>query len=672
MRFISILFSSLLALNLTSCAKADKNLSVSSPDKQTQIQLQLADNGELTYQIMRGQQVIVKPSQLGFEFVKQPSLTQFQLLDSQMRSHKSSWQAVWGERKQIKQNYNELFVLLQDKHSQRKLNLRFRLFDDGLGFRYEFPQQAAMSKFVITDEKTQFNLAENMQTWWIEADYNSYEKPYQTSELNKIKHVQTPLTMRGQDGLHLSIHEAALTDYASMTLVRTNDTTLEAELAPWADGTKVKAQVPFQMPWRTIQIADSAAKLVESDLIINLNEPNKLADTSWVKPMKFMGIWWEIHLGIHTWKEGPRHGATTERAMAYIDFAAENNIEAVLFEGWNKGWEQWGTREAYVVATDDFDLEKVANHAKSKGVVIVGHNETGGNIEAYESHVDEIFSIYSELGINVVKTGYVAEQGFANGENHHGQFAVNHYRKIVELAAKYKIMLNVHEPVKDTGIRRTYPNMMTREGARGGEWNAWSAGNSPDYTMILPFTRLLAGPMDYTPGVFDIDYSNFAGKRYDWWGNPQKSEYRVHTTLARQLANMLVLYSPIQMAADVMENYQGHPAFEFIRQLNVDFDDSKILAGEVGEYIYVARQTGDTWYIGLATNSQSRLAQVNLDFLDAGATYQAQIFKDAADAHYQTNPEAYVIEQQQLTQQDKLSINLAAGGGAAIILHKVK
>ncbi|MER2492393.1 glycoside hydrolase family 97 protein [Catenovulum sediminis] len=655
---------------LTVIDRANTPLSVSSPDNKIAVLFSITESGEFRYQVQHQQQVIVKKSQLGFEFLQQPALTQFEVIARQQVSYNNSWQAVWGERKNIVEHYNELLISLKDKHSLRLLNLRVRVFNDGIGFRYEFPQQTAMQAFVITDEKTEFNIAQDMQSWWIEADYNSYEKIYQSSQLQQLKHVQTPLTMRAKSGLHLSIHEAALTDYASMSLLRKQGTLLEAELAPWADGTKVKAKVPFNTPWRTIQIAENASQLVESDLIVNLNEPNKLPDSSWIRPMKFIGIWWEIHLGVHTWQEGPRHGATTAHAMAYIDFAAQNNIQAVLFEGWNKGWEKWGTREAYVVPTDDFDLHKVANYAREKNIVIVGHNETGGNIAAYEQHVEEIFSLYNELGINVVKTGYVAEQGFANGENHHGQFAVRHYRKIVELAAKYNIMLNVHEPVKATGIRRTYPNMMTREGARGGEWNAWSEGNSADYSMILPFTRLLAGPMDYTPGIFDIDFSNFSGQRYDWSGNPQNADYRVRTTLARQLANMLVLYSPIQMAADVIENYRAHPAFDFIRQLDVDFDDSQVLAAEVGEYIYIARRSGKTWFIGLATNTQSRTAQLSLDFLKANKRYDAQLFTDAADAHWQTNPELFEIQRREVRVNDVLEVKLAAGGGAAIILQE--
>jgi alpha-glucosidase len=345
-------------------------------------------------------------------------------------------------------------------------------------------------------------------------------------------------------------------------------------------------------------------------------------------------------------------------------------VGGVLFEGWNKGWGQWGKREAYVVPAEDFDLQKVADYAREKGVKIIGHNETEGRIEAYESHIEEIFEIYAGLGINTVKTGYVAEKGFVNGEHHQGQYGVIHYRKIVELAAKYNIMINAHEPIKDTGIRRTWPNMMTREGARGGEWNAWSEGNSAEYLLTLPFTRLLGGPMDYTPGIFDIDYSHFAGKRYNWEGEPQTGNYRVHTTLARQLADMVILYSPLQMASDVVENYQDHAAFKFISDLNIDFDASFVTQAKIGEYITVVRQSGSEWFIGSATNNSARSLNLPLDFLPKNQTFIAEIYRDADDAHYATNPEAYVIDKIEVTNSDVLTLKLAAGGGQAIRIFK--
>lgn len=662
-----------MVIMITACSptpwqQANK-LTVSSPDERLTIALVEDDQGEIRYQVSRqGYGQVINASTVGFAFKDMPELTRFKVLHSEHKSVAEQWQSAWGQNKSHQDNHNELVVNLQEKEGERLINLRFRAFNDGIGFRYEFPQQSAMSKLVISDEKTQFVLPDDHQAWWIEADYNSYEKPYQHTSLSQVKHANTPLTMVASNGLHISIHEAALTNYASMTLKSTAKNTLEAELVPWQNGDKVRAQLPFNTPWRTIQISEDAAGLIDSDLIVNLNEPSQIADTSWITPMTYMGIWWEIHLGVGKWQMGERHAATTERAMQYIDFAHDNNVGGVLFEGWNKGWGNWGEREAYVVPADDFDLPKVANYAKEKGVRIIGHNETEGRIAAYETHMEEIFKIYSDAGINIVKTGYVAPKGFVNGEHHQGQFGVEHYRKVVKLAAQYHIMIDAHEPIKATGIRRTWPNMMTREGARGGEYNAWSEGNSAKYLLTLPFTRLLAGPMDYTPGTFDIDYSHFAGKRFDWDGNPQSKDYRVHTTLARQLADMLILYSPLQMASDVLENYQDHPAFTFIRDLDVDFDASFVAHAKIAEYITVVRRSGNVWYIGSATDEKARTLSLPLDFLPENTTFIAEIYRDADNAHFLNNPEAYVIEHLEVTSQDILSLSLAAGGGQAIRL----
>lgn len=663
------LFVFLLIL-FTGTAHSDSGVipTLFSPDTKVNLKFALDRDGTPIYEVYKNDQPMLKPSRLGFAIKKQKPLMQFRLLSHHLRAHDRRWQAVWGERKAHRDHYNELFVALQERGGERLLNVRFRAFDDGVAFRYEFPEQSALEDFVITDELTEFVFADNYDTWWLEANYDSYEKLYRNTPLNDSLHVNTPVTLTSKDGVHLSVHEAALTNYPSMTLKRSATNTYTAELVPWADGDKVKARAPMVSPWRTLQLSDDAAGLANSTMIVNLNEPNVLADTSWIRPMTYIGIWWGIHIGVHTWTVGERHGATTERAMEYIDFAAANNIGGVLIEGWNKGWEQWGERDAYVVPAEDFDLEKVAAYARKKGVRLVGHNETGGNVEAYERHADEIFALYASLGITTVKTGYVAEQGLANGEHHQGQWGVNHYRRIVQLAAKHRIMINVHEPIKDTGIRRTYPNMMTREGARGGEWNAWSEGNPPEHTLILPFTRLLGGPMDYTPGIFDIDFSNFSGKRFDGAGKPQTGNYRVHTTLARQLADMVILYSPLQMAADLVENYRGHPAFEFIRHLNVDFDESFVRDAKIGEAITVVRRAGDVWYIGSSTDHNARSMSLNLDFLAPGKKYRARLFVDAADAHWQKNPEAYIIDSAVVDATSTLSVALAPGGGAAIYL----
>lgn len=663
-----ILFLIVVLVNLCGCLGESPVMGVVSPNKSIAVELRLEQDGSLYYQVAKNDTHIINASRLGFNFKDHPPLDKFELVDYKLSSYENTWQAVWGERKTIQDKYNGLFVELKEKAGSRQLNIRFKLFDDGIAFRYEFPQQQGFDSFVIMNEKTQFNLAQNNKAWWIEADYNSYEKDYRQSLVSELEHVQTPLTLRTETGGYISIHEAALTDYASMTLKRSGGLTLEAELVPWADGTKVKAATPFQTPWRTVQIASNSKELLSSDLILNLNQPNKLRDTHWITPMKFAGVWWGIHLGVHTWQEGERHGATTERAKQYIDFAANNNIGGVLFEGWNKGWDNWGERDAYVVPTSDFDLQAVAAYAKQKGVSIVGHNETGGNVEAYERHVEEIFALYSQLGIRVVKTGYVAEQGFSNGEHHQGQWGVNHYRRIVKLAAKYNIMLNVHEPVKDTGIRRTWPNMMTREGAKGGEWNAWSKGNTAEHTQILPYTRMLAGPMDYTVAIFDIDYSNFAGKRYDWWGQPQVADYRVHTTITHQLANMVTLYSPMIMVADMVENYEGHPALKFITDYNPDIDESIFLEGDIGEYIAIARRSGKDWYIGATTGEQERTLSISLSFLREGTKYQAEVYQDSSLTHCVTSPETYDFSSKVVTSQTSLQLYMAACGGAAVRL----
>lgn len=669
MRYLSVVILLLVfATGLQGCVGGDPEVGVLSPNKELALRLSVNDDGSLFYELAKGGEVILAPSKLGFSFQNHPPLDAFEIINFKLSSYDNVWTAVWGERKDIVDNHNALFVELREKKGERQINLRFRVYDDGIGFRYEFPQQKTLDSFVIMREMTEFNFDGDPTAWWIEADYNSYEKDYQTSALSNVQHVQTPLTVKTEKGTYVSIHEAALTDYASMTLKRTRDTGVEAELVPWADGTKVKASTPFQTPWRTVLVAEGTKQLIESDLVLNLNEPNKIQNTEWITPMKFMGIWWGIHLGVHTWQEGERHGATTERAKQYIDFASQNNIGGVLFEGWNKGWDKWGTREAYVVPTSDFDLEGVAQYAKERGITIVGHNETGGNVDAYESHVEEIFSLYSKLGINIVKTGYVAEQGFTNGEHHQGQWGVNHYRRIVKLAAKHKIMLNVHEPIKDTGIRRTWPNMMTREGAKGGEWNAWSKGNSASYTQVLPFTRLLAGPMDYTVGILDVDFSRFEGQRYDWWGQPQEMDTRVHTTLSHQLASIITLYSPLQMMADMLENYEGHPAFKFIRDYNPDIDDTRVLEGEVGEYVAIARRAGEEWYVGATTGSESRNLNVVLDFLSPNQSYIAEIYQDSMQTHCVNDPEAYDFIRVAVTSESVIPLHLAECGGAAVRL----
>jgi hypothetical protein len=508
-------------------------------------------------------------------------------------------------------------------------------------------------------EDTRFAFAGNHTTWWIPADFDSYEHLYYQTPLDLVFAVNTPVTMKTEGGLYVSLHEANLTDYAGMTLALVPDeiNTLRTSLVPWPDGSKVKGSTPCKTPWRTIQIATWPGGLVESSLILNLNEPCVIEDTSWIKPMKYIGIWWGMHIGKYTWHEGPDHGATTANAKRYVDFASRHGIPAVLIEGWNTGWHRWGQEGAFdhVTPYPDFDIEEVVRYAKEKGVGIIGHHETGGDVTTYDRQIEFAFRLYRDLGIHAVKTGY-AGKIYPRGQYHHGQWMVNHYRMVVEKAAQYRIMLDVHEPIKPTGISRTYPNMMTREGVRGTEFNAWSEGNPPEHVTILPFTRMLAGPLDYTPGIFDLTFDEY------------KPGNRVRSTLANQLALYVILYSPLQMAADLIENYEGHPAFKFIKEVPVDWDETRVLNAEIGDYVTIARRKGDTWYIASVTDENARALTVGLAFLEAGKTYQARIYADAPESDFESNPTAYEMREQQVTRDTILNVELARGGGQAITI----
>ncbi len=665
--FLRIQVVMLMLAGLLACQTQSKtNTTITSPDQAIVLSFGLKQ-GIPTYWVVFHQDTIIKPSRLGFEFKDLPALKdQFELVALSSRQADQTWQQPWGENKTIRDQYQEMKVELKETSaSGRLLTLYFRAYDDGVALRYEFPEQPNLKEFVIMDELTQFNIAGNPDTWWIWADYDTYEKLYQHTSMKEASWVATPVTMKTDKNVHISVHEAALTDYAGMTLKQKEDGIYQSELVPWANGDKVRTSAPMKTPWRTIQISHSAAGLVESNLIVNLNEPSKLEDTSWIQPMKYIGIWWGMHLGTETWYAGPRHGATTENALAHIDFAAAHDIRGVVMEGWNDGWENWGAKDAFdhITPARDFDLKKVAAYAREKGVMLIGHHETGGDIESYEKYMEAAFKQCRELGIQAVKTGY-AGGIYPRGEHHHGQFMVRHYRKVVELAAKYQIMLNVHEPIKPTGIRRTWPNMMTREGVRGMEWNAWSDGNPASHTVIIPFTRGLGGPTDYTPGTFDLLYTN-AGERVKW-NAEDVSQTRTHTTLAKQLANFVILYSPLQMASDLPKNYEGHPAFQFIVDFNADCEESRVLNGEIGQYITVVRRSGEEWFLGAASNEESRTLEVKLDFLDVNTSYIAQIYKDAEDADWKTNPQAYTIDSKEVNADTVLEVNLAAGGGQAI------
>ena len=651
-----------------------QDLTVSSPDGTVQVSF-ILEGGEPSWRVRRLHRDVIRPSKLGFVLGDGIRLDRdMVVLSSEQSGFDETWTQPWGEKKDIRNRYNQLRVLLADKSKKpRQMAVVFRVFDDGVGLRYEWPEQKHLGEFKIMDESTEFVLAADHTAWWIPAyQGNRYEFLYTESSTSKVDRVHTPFTMETANGLFLSIHEAALTDFASMTLANKGDLVFKADLVPWFDGVKVKASTPCVSPWRTLQIGDTAGELITSYLILNLNEPNKLGDVSWVKPGKYVGIWWEMHLRTHTWGSGPQHAATTERTRRYIDFAAAHGFDGVLVEGWNVGWDgNWmdgGKEMVFTQPYPDFDIKELTSYGASKGVSLIGHHETGGGALNYERQMEEAFQFYQDLGVTAVKTGYVAhgqgiewveQDGSVRKEWHHGQFMVRHYRKALLAAARHKIMLDVHEPIKPTGIRRTYPNMMTREGARGQEYNAWGAnhGNPPDHTTILPFTRLLAGPMDYTPGIFDLLFPK------------ERPDNRVNGTLANQLALYVVLYSPLHMAADLLKNYEASlDAFQFIKDVPTDWSDTRVPHARIGDYVTIVRQdrNSENWYLGAITDEVGHTLNVTLSFLDPGRKYVAEIYKDAVDACWKENPLAIEITTAQVDSTTTLELRLAPGGGQAI------
>ncbi len=673
MKKIIILFG--ISASLMSSQKQTYNhLLIQSPDKQIKIAIALVDS-QAYYSIDYKNEPLLSESKLGFEFKNLPPFSKHLIITGyKISSTNETWNQVWGQTKTVINNYNQITIQLEEQISpNRKFNLIFKAYNDGLGFRYEIPSQKGLDSLLITDELTEFNLADNYWGWSIPADFDSDEMLYTHKPVSDIESANTPITLETKKGYCLSIHEANLTDYASMTLKKKikQSNSLKCNLVPWSDGIKVKTKVPMVTPWRTIQIAASPGGLIESNLILNLNEPNKLADVSWIKPMKFVGIWWGMHLGINTWTVGERHAATTENMKKYIDFASTHSIPAVLAEGWNTGWEKWGQTNAFDFVTpySDYNLKEINKYAKSKNISIISHHETGGDIENYEKKLDTALALLQSLHIHTLKTGYAG--GISKGQNHYGQYMVNHYQKVVETAATYKISIDVHEPIKPTGIQRTYPNLMSGEGARGMEWNAWSVGNPPEHHTILPFTRILGGPMDYTPGIFDVLYKN-AGKRIKW-NDQDKGNSRVNTTIAAQLALFVVLYSPLQMASDLIENYKGQKAFKFIEDVPVNWEFTKVLNAKIGDYVTIVRKdiNSNDWFLGSITDENSRTLEVNLSFLTKDKKYIAELYLDGADSDWKTNPYSILLATKEVTNTTILQLKLAAGGGEAIRFHAI-
>ena len=670
----AVFLGAVFAAFLSACSKQQPYFSVAAPDGGLQFTVSSDKLGRIHYSVTDQGAAVIKTSRLGFAFANAPGFTEgLSLRAGKTAAVDTSWQQPWGERRTVRDQHNEQAFTLSD--GNRRVTLRVRVFNDGLGFRFEFPDGFHQGELLISDELTQFNIANPDGTVFWTPAYNKdrYEYEYFQTDVAAVKAAHTPVTVRDSKR-YLTIHEAALVDYSSMVLRGSNSSVLNGELVAGYDGIRVRQTGAFVTPWRTLQITDSATELLASDLILNLNEPNRLGDVAWIEPGIYMGIWWGMHIGENSWSTGARLGATTAEAKRYIDFIAKHGLDGFLVEGWNIGWDgNWIANAQlfnFTKAQPFFNLEEVAAYARQKNVALVLHNETSGGIKNYEDQMEAAYALYQKLGVKHLKTGYV---GFSNGyprhdvhnNNHrdylvyewnHGQFMVNHFQKSIELAARYQIGINMHEPIKPTGLRRTWPNFMTREGVRGQEYNAWSNGNQPAHTTILPFTRMMAGPLDFTPGVFDVLFKG-----------PASSE-RIRTTITKQLALMVVLYSPLQMAADLPRNYAAKPdLFQFIKDVPADWEESIPLAGEIGEYVVYARQQrgSQNWFIGGITNENARSVTLNFSFLGEG-NYRATIYRDGPAADWQSNPYDAVIETQTIDQNSSMAITMAKGGGFAI------
>lgn len=678
--------------------------SIQSPSKNISLDFKLSSDGIPSYSINYKNKPIIVQSDLGIKLKETNSLdANFRIESFDQKSVNETWQPVLGEQSNIKNNYNEMTVSLSQPSSNRKLNIIFRVFDEGVAFRYEFPKQQNLNYFIISDEKSQFNLTGNHKTFWIPGDYDSQEYVYNETKLSEVDNskidlnngiglksikdryrVQSPLQMKTADGIYINIFEAAVVNYPVMHLdLVPNEYKLTSNLVPNAIGDKAYLQTPCVSPWRTIMVSDDARDIVGSKMILNLNEPCKIEDTSFIKPMKYVGIWWEMHVGNATWDYAGsqnaqnaagnliptgKHGATTANTKRYIDFAAKHGFDGVLVEGWNVGWEDWfgNWKENvfdFITPYPDYNLKEINDYAKSKGIKMIMHHETSGSVANYERHLDRALNLMKEYGYPAAKSGYVGRI-IPRGEFHDGQTMVNHFNFVAKRFADYKMMVNSHESSRPTGFSRTYPNYIAAEAARGNEFNAWSNGNPPMHETILPFTRLLGGPMDYTPGIFEIKMSVY---------DKSKTE-QVHTTLAKQLALYITMYSPLQMAADLPENYERYPdAFQFIKDVAVDWQESKYLEAEPGDYLTIARKDkhSENWFLGAITDENKRTTEIKLDFLSPNKKYKATIYQDSKTADWKTNPISYDIKTIQVTSKSKIKLNLANGGGTAISFQPI-
>ncbi|HEU0013442.1 MAG TPA: glycoside hydrolase family 97 protein [Longimicrobium sp.] len=654
-------------------AGAQEELRVASPDGRNEVMVATRDGG-LYYAVRRDDEDILLPSRLGFAFRADSLHGALRITGSSSASHDETWTQPWGEVARVRDHHNELRVQVAETRAPgRRFSVVFRAFDDGVAFRYELADSAGFRDFEMMEELTEFAFADNPRAWWIPANRPEPDRQeilYSSGPLSRVDTVHTPLTLQTTHGVQVVIHEADLVDYAGMYLANTNTggRTLRSTLARWADGVAVRGRAPFVTPWRTLQLADRVEDLAPSLLTLKLNPPSRISDTRWIRPMKYNGIWWGMHINTETWGIGPKHGATTANAKRYLDFAAANGLGGTLVEGWNTGWEiDWfnsgKANFSFTQAYPDFDLAEVAAYARSKGLTLIGHHETATVIEPYERQLDSAMALYQRVGVRAVKTGYVGDRT-EHGHAHQGQYMVRHHRRVIETAARHGIMVNVHEPIKDTGERRTWPNILSREGSRGQEYNAWGGegGNPPEHETILFFTRMLAGPMDFTPGIFDLLIQHPTGRPR----GPEQA--RPRTTRAKQLALYVVLYSPLQMAADLIENYESQPDFQFIRDVAVDWDTTIVIDGEIGDHVIVARKQkgADTWFLGAITDEQGRTFDVPLSFLAPGRQYVAELYADGETAHWRENPLPVEITRRDVTAGTTLRVVMRPGGGQAV------